>query len=77
MTNGRSSQAEQVAIGQRQVVDARDAHRAGLGVQARSEVADGVDAAADTVLCLEDERLVALPPELESRPPGRRCRRRE
>ncbi len=56
---------EQVAVGQRQVVHARDAHRAGLGVQPRREVADRLDAAADAMLCLEDERLVALPLELE------------
>ena len=56
---------EQVAVGQRQVVDARDAHRARLGVQPGREVADRLDAAADAVLRLEDQRLVALPLELE------------
>jgi hypothetical protein len=46
-------------------VDTRDAHRAGFGIQARREGAQGVDTTADTVLRLEDDRVVALPGELE------------
>ena len=46
-------------------MDARDAHRAGLGVEARREVAQRVDAAADAVLRLQHERLVALAAQLE------------
>ena len=58
-------QAEQVAVGERQVVHARDAHGAGLGVQAGREVADRPDAPADPVLCLQHERLVTLATQLE------------
>src|SRR5204863_7549525 len=48
-----------------QVVDAWDAHRSRFRVEARCEVAEGVDAPADLVLCLEDDRLVALTGKLE------------
>ena len=57
-------EAELLAVAERQVVDARDAHRAGLGVQARRELAERVDAAADAVLGLQDQRVVARPREL-------------
>ena len=69
-------QAEQVAVGQRQVVGARDAHAAGFGVQAGGEVAQGVDAAADPMLGLEDQGLVALAAKLEGRDEARQARRR-
>ena len=69
-------QAEQLAVGERQVVHARDAHRARLGVQPRRKVADRLDPAADAMLCLEDERVVALAAAARTRPRGRRCRRR-
>ena len=60
-------QPEQVAVGQRQVVDARDAHGAGLGVQARREVAQRVDPPADAMLRLQHEHVVALPAQFEGR----------
>ena len=58
-------QPEQVAVGERQVVDARDPHRAGLGVQPGRERAERVHAATDPVLGLEDDRIVALAGQLE------------
>ncbi len=54
-------QPEEVAVFERQVVDARDAHAARLGVQTRREAPQRVDAAAHPILGFEDQDLVALP----------------
>ncbi len=56
-------QVEEPAVLQRQVVGARDAHAARLGVEARREAAHRVDAAADPVAGLQDGDVVALPLE--------------
>ena len=53
-------EAELLAVAQRQVVDARDAHAAGLGVETGREVPERVDPSADSVLGLEHEGVVAL-----------------
>ncbi len=59
-------QVEKAAVLERQVVRARDAHRAGLGVEIGAERrAQGVDATANTTLRLEHDRVVALALELE------------
>ena len=60
-------QPELVAVRERQVVGARDAHGARLGVQPRREGAQRVDPAADPVLGLEHDDLVALALELVRR----------
>jgi hypothetical protein len=46
-------------------VDARDAHRPGLGVEPRREAAQGVHPSADPALRLEDQWIVALSSKLE------------
>ena len=67
-------EAEVFAVAERQVVDARDPHRARLGVQPGRERAERVDATADAVLGLEDDRVVArsgqLVPRDEAGHPG-------
>ena len=60
-------QPEQLAVAQREVVGARDAHAARLGVEPGRERAQRVDPPADAALCLEDGDLVALPLQLERR----------
>ena len=57
-------QPELLAVRQGQVVRARDPHGAGLGVEARREGAQRVDPAADAVLRLEHDDVVALPLQL-------------
>ena len=57
---------EVVAVLEGQVVRARDAHRAGLGIEPRRKLAQRVDAATDAVLRLQHDRLVALPAQLVS-----------
>ena len=61
------AEAEVLAVPERQVVDARDPHRARLGVEAGRERAKRVDAPANTVLGLEDERIVARSRQLVAR----------
>ena len=60
-------QLEQLAVAQRQVVNSRDAHATGLGVEPGRERAQRVDPPADAVLCLEDDDFVALPFQLVTR----------
>jgi hypothetical protein len=56
---------KEIAVRQREVVDARDPHRARLCVQPWREVANRADAPADAMLRLEHQRLVALAAQLE------------
>jgi hypothetical protein len=58
------SQPEVLDVAERQVVNPRDPHRPGLGVQARRELAERVDPPADAVLGLEDQRVVPRAGEL-------------
>ncbi len=67
ITNGRIGRPNSSQYGQRQIVHARNAHRARLCVQTGREVADRLDPAADAVLRLEHERLVTLAAQLERR----------
>ena len=60
-------EAEQVAVPKGEIVSARDAHPAGLGVEPGRERAEGVDPAADPVLGLEDGHIVALALQFEGR----------
>jgi hypothetical protein len=57
-------QPEGLAVRQRQLVDARDAHRAELRVEPRREAAAGVHASPDAVLGLEQDHVVPRPLQL-------------
>ena len=58
--NGCSGSPKLLDVRERQLVRARDAHRAGLAVEpGRERLAQREDAPADAVLRLEDDRVVA------------------
>ena len=57
-------QPEFLAVRQREAVRTRDAHRAGLGVEAGRERAKRVDPATDAVLRLDHDDVVTLPLQL-------------
>jgi hypothetical protein len=62
---GPQLEPEEPAVADGQVVDARDPHRARLGVQAGRKGSECVHAATDAILGFQDERVVALPRQLE------------
>ena len=65
---GPERQAEALAVGEREVVGAGDAHRPDLGVEPVGEgLTERVDAAADPAAGLQHDRLVAGPEELRRR----------
>ena len=60
-------QSEEPAVLERQVVHGRDPHRPRLGIEAGRKIAQRVDPAPHPALCLQDEGVVTLAQQLESR----------